>query len=260
MCGLAWRPEEETRLAHQLPDALPGQTPGARAQKQERGILFLGNHFPAVFQVLLQGLLGGHTEGHHALLVALAAHQDVSHVELQVFETRVADFGDAYASGVEKFDHGAIAERRALALARFHCAALCGRESLRPELFRTAWLRLRRGSAPWGAPSTASAGRCSGSDPCQSFHRAANGDKDGGWPTAFFPPSGRRAHWKIIPECIGARLRAVLRSEECDASRETRRTARGRWCTRRWSTSPSPALRAGSRGRQKESASWRLRP
>ena len=61
---------------------------------------FPSNNFPAVFQIVLQGLLGRNSERNHALLVALAPHQDVSHFEFQVFETRVGHFGNAHASGI----------------------------------------------------------------------------------------------------------------------------------------------------------------
>src|SRR5580658_3930498 len=43
----------ETRVAYQPPDALPGQAPGSRAQKQERRVLLFGDHLSGIFQVLL---------------------------------------------------------------------------------------------------------------------------------------------------------------------------------------------------------------
>src|ERR1700687_3416987 len=113
---------------------------------------------------------------------------------------------------------------------------------------------------PWAAPSTASAGRCSGSDPCRSFHRAASAGKDAGWPKVSFRPSARRAGWKIIPGCMRARLRAALRLNSASAFPETPRTEPGRSRKRQSSTSRTRALLADSRGRQRASGHWHPRP
>src|SRR5208283_3820768 len=78
----------ETRLPHQLPESLPSQAASRAQEKERRAFLLLrsSNCFPPVFQVALERLLGRTSERHHALLVALAAHQYVSHFQFQVFE------------------------------------------------------------------------------------------------------------------------------------------------------------------------------
>src|ERR1700692_1846808 len=99
----SWRKtRSETRLPDQLPDPLTGQAAASRAQEQKRRTSFSSQYFPAAFQVSLQRLLGRHSERDHALFVALAAHQDVSHFKLEVFETSVGNFGHAHSRGIEK--------------------------------------------------------------------------------------------------------------------------------------------------------------
>lgn len=50
------------------------------------------------------------TEGHEAGLSAFADDADEAGVEVDIFEAGVAEFRHAEATGVEEFEHGAVAE------------------------------------------------------------------------------------------------------------------------------------------------------
>src|SRR5882724_9011448 len=113
-------------LPHQLPEPLTRQAARARAQEKEWRTSTFSEYFPAVLQVILQRLLRGNTNRYHALFVTFATHQNVSHVELEVFQASVRNFGDANAAGVKQLQHGAIAQRESpgvpTLVARLACA------------------------------------------------------------------------------------------------------------------------------------------
>src|ERR1700730_5958264 len=125
---------------------------------------------------------------------------------------------------------------------------------------RPAWLRLRRGSTPWAAPSTALASRCSASDPCRSFRLATSAGRVGGSRKASVQPSARRVNSKIIPGCRRARLRGGLRLSSVSAFPETPQIEPGRWCKRQSSASRTRAPLADSQGRSEAFERWPPRP
>ncbi len=129
-------------------------------------------------------------ERHHTFLVALAAHQHVSSLKLQVFEFGVDDFRNPQRSRIENFQHGAITgSQRGRVLRVARGAAQCERSGQRCFHF-VASQRLRKNlPLPWRLDVQAW-------DRVRVSYPAAGSDKDAAAPKVFVPRCGHRLDGK----------------------------------------------------------------
>ena len=104
----------------QLFDGTAGKTLAVSVKEEGLGgaVLQLG---PDLFQVLLQGVGGGLAEQHPTFLGALALHQDLALVEIDVGQVHARNFGQANPAGIQYFQDGAVPDAVQVFLVRgFH--------------------------------------------------------------------------------------------------------------------------------------------
>ena len=130
---------------HHLPDTLARQLVALRARQKAKANSFIDAtvaplRFPcqpetgrALVRYSAERILSRSPQRNHALLVALAAHQHVSCLELQVFKFSIDDFRNPQRSRIENLQHGAIAgsqRGRLLRVARCNALAPSGAASV----------------------------------------------------------------------------------------------------------------------------------
>ncbi len=110
MCGLALRPlrEHAARTIFQTHWRVIFRAP--RPTKSSGELFCAHKRFPALGQIFANRLDRRHAQRHDALLVAFAAHQHVSQVELQVFQLDADHLRDTQRAAVERLQHGAVAQ------------------------------------------------------------------------------------------------------------------------------------------------------
>lgn len=63
----------------------------------------------------MHGIHRGHPERHHPLLGALAGDDHREPLEVDIVDVEPDQFGDTECAGIEKLDHGTVAERLGVA-------------------------------------------------------------------------------------------------------------------------------------------------
>ena len=116
MCGLALRPApaEAARTICQTRCRVNFLPPRPRNRSGE-ALPFRQNR-ARLFHVDGQGILRAFPQRHNPFLVALAADQQISQIELQVFQFDADDLRHAQRRRIENLQHGMIADRYRLRL------------------------------------------------------------------------------------------------------------------------------------------------
>ena len=102
------------RIINHLPHALSRDRTRSTRYKQKRRRLFRRQHRARILQILLHHLLRRLPQRDNALLVALASHQHVTQLQLQVFELQIDDLGNPQRAGIKHFQHRPIAHSKRL--------------------------------------------------------------------------------------------------------------------------------------------------